>query len=131
MARAYAQLNPAPPLAEPFLVGGKGAIAQGLALEWGEQRFADRETDDFDEAFGLFLGGWLFRTGERRADEIESLALRLRLDLGSGLGDLAAAFFELHLADAPFPWDELASRAGVSQRTLQRRFVDALGLRPS
>ncbi|MFT3766128.1 MAG: hypothetical protein QM820_11520 [Minicystis sp.] len=131
MARAYASLRPAPPLAEPFILGGKGAVAQGLALEWGEQRFAERERDDFDEAFAVFLGGWLFRACERRADEVESLALRVRLALRGGLGELAAAFFEERLADTPFPWGELADRAGVSQRTLQRHFVEALGLRPS
>jgi AraC family transcriptional regulator len=55
----------------------------------------------------------------------------VRLQLRDELGDLAAAFFEERLADTPFPWAELADRAGVLQRTLQRHFVDALGLRPS
>jgi AraC-like DNA-binding protein len=131
MERAYRRMRPPPPLGERFVLGGKGQIAQGLALEWGEQRFERRPRDPFDDAFADFLGGWLWRAYERRVEETESLALRLRVQLGGGHGETAASFLEEHLAETPFPWEALAERVGTSQRTLQRHFLVALGLAPT
>jgi AraC-like DNA-binding protein len=129
MEAAWGKLAPAPPLARPVIVGGEGTIARGLALAWGEQRFSRRRADAFDEALALFVAGWLWRHYGTLPPEGE-MPLRLRTALGPD-GATAAAFFERHLADQPFPWPALARELGTSPRTLQRRFVAALGQAPS
>jgi len=129
MEAAYAQLQPQPPIERAAIVGGEDTIARGLALAWGEQRFARRPRDAFDDALGLYLAGWLWRHyGAPPAGE--ALALRLRTALG-GDGAAIATFCERHLAEQPFPWPALARALGTSTRTLQRRFVAALGRAPS
>ncbi|HEX4418380.1 MAG TPA: AraC family transcriptional regulator [Kofleriaceae bacterium] len=129
MVAAWDRLAPAPPLARPVIAGGEATIARGLALAWGEQRFARRRRDAFDDALGLFVAGWLWRHYGAPPAEIE-LAITLRAALGSD-GAAIATFFERHLADQPFPWPGLAAALGTSTRTLQRRFTAALGHVPS
>jgi AraC-like DNA-binding protein len=119
-----------PPIASRVLAGGRPEIARGLALAWGERRLSDRAHDAFDRAFAFALAGWLWRSGEAPRAADESLAVRLRIELGA-LGDQVATFLDAHLAEQPFPWPALASRADLSVRTLQRRCAAALGLSPS
>ena len=95
MAAAWDQLVPAPALGRPVIVGGEATIARGLALAWGEQRFARRRRDPFDDALGLFVAGWLWRHYNAPPAEID-LALTLREKLGSD-GATIALFFECHL----------------------------------
>ena len=132
MERAWEQLAPQPTLVKPWFVGGEATIAHGLALAWGEQRFAARRTKSratvFDDALALYVGGWLWRHYAAPLDD--DLGVRLRSALGAD-GARVAAFFEQHLADQPFPWDALAAELDTSTRTLQRRFVAALGCAPS
>jgi AraC-like DNA-binding protein len=130
MERAWDALAPPPALAKPWFVGGEATIAHGLALAWGEQRFAARKARAtvFDDALALYVGGWLWR--HYAAPIGDDLGVRLRGALGAD-GAKAAAFFEAHLADQPFPWDALAAELDTSTRTLQRRFVAALGCAPS
>lgn len=130
MEVAYAQLQPQPPLVRPVIAGGEDAIARGLALAWGEQRFARRRRDAFDDALGLFVAGWLWRHYGATPAPGESHALRLRTALGAD-GARVAAFCERYLAEQPFPWEALARELATSTRTLQRRFVAAIGLAPS
>jgi AraC-like DNA-binding protein len=134
MERAWSALCSAPGSTPPDLehrciVGGAGAVAQGLALAWGELRFSKRERDPVDDALEHFVTGWLWRSYHARIDSDES-SLRLRVKLGRS-GEEVANFFEAHLADSPFPWDELAEQLGQSRRTLQRQFEDALGHSPT
>jgi AraC-like DNA-binding protein len=129
MEAGYDALAAKPPLARPVIVGGEGTIERGLALAWGEQRFADRRPDTFDDALALFLAGWLWR--HYTAARIDTtMALQLRTALG-GDGARIATFFERHLAEQPFPWPALAKELDLSTRTLQRKFVTALGHAPS
>lgn len=131
MRTAIHRMNPQPTLGDPFILGGKGSIAQGLALEWAEQRFTGRPRDAVDESFVEFLSGWLWRSYECRSEEAGTLALRLRLRLGGSIGEAVANFLESHLGDSPFPWGALAERIGLSQRTLQRQFMESIGLSPT
>ena len=130
MAAAWDALPPPPPpIAAPVIIGGDATIAHGLALAWGEQRFARRRRDVFDDAFATFLAGWLWRHyGAPPATD--DLVLRLKTALGPD-GGTVAHFCDTHLAEQPFPWAGLADLLHTSQRTLQRRFVSALGLAPS
>ena len=129
MAAAWEQLAPKPALARPVIVGGEATIAHGLALAWGESRFARRRRDPFDDALATYVAGWLWRH-YGSVPVGDDLGIKLRGALGAD-GATVAAFFEHHLADQPFPWDELAVVLGASLRTLQRRFVAALGQAPS
>jgi AraC-like DNA-binding protein len=128
METAFAQLAVVPALDRPLIVGGEPTVAHGLALAWGEQRFARRRGDPFDAALALYLAGWLWRHYAAPADD--DAALRLRVAFG-GDGALIAGFFERHLAEQPFPWPALAKALGTSGRTLQRRFVASFGRAPS
>ena len=127
MHAAWQQLDEPPALAKPWFVGGETTIAHGLALAWGEQRFAKR-TGAIEDALALYLGGWLWR--HYAVPVGDDLGVKLRGALGSD-GATVAQFFEAHLADQPFPWSALADALGTSTRTLQRRFVGALGHAPS
>ncbi len=129
MAAAWQRLAPAPRLERPVIVGGEAIVARGLALAWGEQRCARRRRDPFDDALGVYVAGWLWRHYGAPPARAE-LAIRLQAGLGSD-GATIVSFFEAHLADQPFPWPELAAELGSSLRTLQRRFVAALGCAPS
>jgi AraC-like DNA-binding protein len=113
-------------LGERCILGGAGAVAQGLALAWGELRFAGRSPDVTDDALERFLAGWLWRAYHPRHEIVDDWGVRLRVGLGRD-GDSVAEFVEAHLADAPFPWDRLAAQLEISRRTLQRQFTDALG----
>jgi transcriptional regulator GlxA family with amidase domain len=129
MAAAWDKLAVKPELAQRYIVGGETTVAHGLALAWGEQRFARRRRDPFDDALALFVAGWLWRHYGMPA-VADDLGVHLRRALGAD-GATVAAFFERHLADQPFPWPALATALGTSTRTLQRRFVDAMGASPS
>jgi AraC-like DNA-binding protein len=129
MAAAWDKLAVRPELAQRYIVGGEATVAHGLALAWGEQRFARRRRDAFDDALALYVAGWLWRHYGAPAVG-DDLAVHLRTALGAD-GATVAAFFERHLADQPFPWPALATALGTSTRTLQRRFVDATGASPS
>jgi AraC-like DNA-binding protein len=129
MTAAWQHLDPAPPLGRPVIVGGEATVARGLALAWGELRLSRRPADRFDDALGVYVAGWLWRHYGAPPSEAE-LALRLRTALG-GDGAAIADFLERHLAEQPFPWLALAEALGTSLRTLQRRFVGALGHAPS
>jgi AraC-like DNA-binding protein len=129
MAAAWRRLVPPPVLDRRSIVGGEAMVARGLALAWGEQRFARRRRDPFDDVLGMFVAGWLWR--HYGAPLLQAnVALHLQAELGSD-GAKIVTFFELHLADQPFPWDLLAETLGTSLRTLQRRFVAAVGHAPS
>jgi AraC-like DNA-binding protein/quercetin dioxygenase-like cupin family protein len=123
MAHGYAE--DAPAIAERCIVGSAGAVAQGLALAWGELRFARRTPDATDHALEHFLAGWLWRAYRPHTAGPDD-DLRLRIGLGS-IADVVVAYLDEHLAESPFPWDALAEQLTMSRRTLQRRFVDALG----
>ncbi len=127
MLEGWQAQRPPPELGVRWIEGGRGEIARGLALAWGEQRFGHARPDDTDRALGLFLAGWLWRSYAARPHDGAPVARQLRLALGEPL----AAAVDRHLADSPFPWAALARHAGVSQRTLQRRFAAALGRAPS
>jgi AraC-like DNA-binding protein len=127
MEAAWRELEP--PIGKPWIAGGEATIARGLALAWGEQRFAKRRADAFDAALGHFLAGWLWRRYGAPPDD-DAPGVRLRSALG-GDGAAIASFLEQHLADQPFPWPALARALATSTRTLQRRFIAALGRAPS
>jgi AraC-like DNA-binding protein len=129
MAAAWSHLDPQPRLDRAAIVGGEATIARGLALAWGELRFARRAADAFDDALAIYLAGWLWRHYGAPPTQTE-LPLQLRAGLG-GDGAAVADFLERHLAEQPFPWLALAEQLGTSLRTLQRRFVTALGHAPS
>lgn len=124
MASAYPA--DAAPLGERCIVGGAGTVAQGLALAWGELRFSRRAPDATDDALARFVAGWLWRAYRPHADLADDWSVRLRVGLGRS-GETIARFLAAHLADTPFPWDELAAELEISRRTLQRQFADALG----
>ena len=126
MERALAAREDAPPIGERCIVGGAGAVAQGLALAWGDLRFSRAAPDPVDKALEQFLTGWLWRAYRPRLDLADDWSLRLRVSLGR-IGGAVAAFLEVHLAESPFPWDALAAELAISRRTLQRQFVEALG----
>jgi AraC-like DNA-binding protein len=128
MEAAWDALAPPPVLGRPVIVGGDGTVAHGLALAWGEQRFARRRRDPVDDALARFVAGWLWR--HYALPIADDLNVLLRTALGSD-GATVATFFERHLADQPFPWDTLAGALDTSTRTLQRRFVVATGHTPS
>lgn len=130
MELAYGAMRPSPPIGPRCIVGGAGTVAQGLALLWGELRFARRQHDAVDDALLPFVTGWIWRAYRPFFDEAETYGLRLRIKLGP-LGDIAARFFDEHLADTPFPWESLALATQTSRRTLQRRFLEALGVTPA
>jgi AraC-like DNA-binding protein len=129
MHAAWKRLAPQPRLERPVIVGGETTIARGLALAWAEQRFAGRRADGFDDALATYLGGWLWRRYGAPTVQADR-GLSLRAGFG-GDGARIAAFFDRHLAEQPFPWPALARTLGTSTRTLQRRFVAALGCTPS
>jgi AraC-like DNA-binding protein/quercetin dioxygenase-like cupin family protein len=129
MHRAFSELAHAPALTERCIIGGAGTIAQGLALAWAELRFSGRRPDEVDRALERYLAGWLWRAYRSELDVAERWKLRLHLKLGAD-GDAMFRFLERHLADTPFPWDELALALGWSRRRLQRRLDDALGVTP-
>lgn len=112
------------------IVGTAGVVAQGLALAWGERRFARRPRDPVDAALEEFVTRWIWRAYKSAVDLAPTWAQRVRLRLGP-MGEVMATFCDEHLADTPFPWDALARRLGVSRRTLQRRSFGALGVGPS
>ena len=128
MHDAYAQLAAPPPIERTWILGGEPTIAQGLALAWGEARFAKRRGDPFDTALATYVAGWLWR--HYAAPIADDAGVRLRAAFGAD-GAAIAAFFERHLAEQPFPWPALAKLVGSSTRTLQRRFVLATGHTPS
>jgi AraC-like DNA-binding protein len=132
MLSAYRELDPAPTVNERCIVGGAGTIARGLALAWGELRFAPqrRTHDRVDAALEQLVAGWIWRAYRPVVDSLERWDLRLRTALGP-LADGVLAFFEAHLADTPFPWDGFADAIGQSRRTVQRRFVESVGTSPS
>jgi AraC-like DNA-binding protein len=129
MVTAWNELHPAPAIGERCVIGGAGAIAQGLALAWGELRFAGRKTDDVDRALERFVTGWIWRAYRGELDVAETWQLRLRIRLGPD-GDRIHRFIDAHLGDVRFPWDALAADIGWSRRMLQRRFVDGVGVAP-
>ena len=112
------------------IVGGAGLIAQGLALAWGERRFAQRAPDPVDEALEELVTRWIWRAYRCSIELAPTWALRVRLKLGP-LGEALAAFLEAHMADSPFPWDDVSEHLTLSRRTLQRRVFEALGVGPS
>ena len=117
------------PIGRRFIVGGEATIARGLALAWAEQRFARRARDRFDDALATYVAGWLWRHyGSMEVDEDFSVAMRAAF---GGDGAVVAELLERHLAEQPFPWPALARALGASSRTLQRRFLEALGQTPS
>src|SRR5215468_373332 len=61
MATAWDKLVAKPELAKRYIVGGETTVAHGLALAWGEQRFARRRRDPFEDALALYVAGWLWR----------------------------------------------------------------------
>jgi AraC-like DNA-binding protein len=126
MERAFRTRSEVETIGERCIVGAAGAVAQGLALAWGELRFARREPDPVDRALEEFVTGWLWRFFRPRIEAVDDWSLRLRVRLGRD-GETIAAFLEAHLAEAPFPWDPLAEALGVSRRTLQRQFAAELG----
>jgi AraC-like DNA-binding protein len=128
MARAWNELHPQPAFARPVIIGGEATIARGLALAWADLRLSRRKPTVFDDALGVYLAGWLW--GHYAAPADEDLALRLRTTLG-GDGAAVADFLEKHLAEQPFPWAALAQHLGTSTRTLQRKFIAAIGHAPS
>ncbi len=127
MLRAWEELKPE--IGLRCAIGGGGEIAQGLALAWGELRFAKRELDATDRALEAFVAGWIWRAYRAELDPAETWQLRLRVRLASD-GDRLHQFLDAHLADNPFPWDALGEHLGWSRRMLQRRLVDALGVAP-
>jgi AraC-like DNA-binding protein len=128
MAAAFERLATPPAALRTAFVGGEPTIAHGLALAWGEQRFARRRGDPFDDALALYVAGWLWKHHATPIDDDPAIKLRRAFGAdGAALGE----FLEAHLADQPFPWPALAKQLGTSTRTLQRRFVAALGHAPS
>ncbi len=130
MLRAFTDLRMTTPLEARCIVGGAGLIAQGLALAWGERRFAQRKPDAVDEALEQLVTRWIWRAYRSCIELAPTWALRVRLKLGP-VGEPLAAFFDEHMADSPFPWDAVFAHVGVARRTLQRRVVEALGVGPS
>jgi AraC-like DNA-binding protein len=127
MERAWLPVTHPHTVGERCIVGGAGAVAQGLALAWGEYRFARREPDAVDSALERFVAGWLWRAYQPSPGEAaDDWGMRLRIRLGPA-GETVATFVDEHMADAPFPWDELAARLELSRRTLQRQFIEVLG----
>jgi AraC-like DNA-binding protein/quercetin dioxygenase-like cupin family protein len=130
MLRAFTAMQVAGPLDTRCIVGGAGLVAQGLALAWGERRFAERERDQVDHALEEHVTRWIWRAYRSSIELAPTWALRARLKLGP-LGEAMTRRFEAHLSDSPFPWDALAEELGVSRRTLQRRCFEVLGVGPS
>jgi len=98
METAFGLLALPPAIGRAAILGGEPTIAHGLALAWGEQRFARRRGDPFDEALGLYVAaGCAALRGTRRRRS----GMRLRAAFGSD-GSTIATFFEHHLADQPF-----------------------------
>ena len=116
-----------PALARPAIVGGEPTIAQGLALAWARHRCA-RDKGAHVAALGSYIASWMWR--HYTAPVGDDLGVRLRGALGAD-GALIAEFFEANLAEQPFPWAALASELATSTRTLQRRFITAIGHAPS
>ena len=114
-------------LTRGWIIGGEPTIAHGLALAWGQARCA-RERGPHVAALGRYIAHWLWR--HYAAPAGDDLGVRLRGALGAD-GAAIATFFEAHLAEQPFPWRGLASALATSTRTLQRRFVAAVGHAPS
>ena len=119
----------APALDVRYIVGGAGLVTQGLALAWGEQRFAERSEDPVDTALAELVPRWIWRAYHTAIDAAPTWAQRVRLKLGP-MGKQIARFLDLNLAYSPFPWEELASAFGMSRRNVLRKVLESLGVPP-
>lgn len=72
MLHAWNELRPPPAIGERCVIGGAGAIAQGLALAWGELRFSGRKRDETDQALERFVTGWIWRAYRFELDLAET-----------------------------------------------------------
>ncbi|MGZ3688243.1 MAG: AraC family transcriptional regulator [Bdellovibrionota bacterium] len=115
---------------EPYILGGKGTIAQGLALQWAESRLPESDASRLRAAFTKFICGWLwsFYGKNHPVENTPELLLKLKMD---ALAAKIGLFMEDHLSESSFPWEELAGNLGMSFRTLQRTFAQKLNLSPS
>jgi AraC-like DNA-binding protein/quercetin dioxygenase-like cupin family protein len=130
MHRAFVDLGLTGLLEARCIVGGAGIIAQGLALAWGERRFALRDPDLVDQTLEQLVTRWIWRAYRSSVELAPTWAQRARMKLGP-LGHELVSFLDEHLADSPFPWDGVSERVAMSRRTLQRRVFEALGVGPS
>jgi AraC-like DNA-binding protein len=120
---------PAPTTDRPFILGHKGTIAQGLALQWAENRILGAGHRGLERLLAPFLSAWLWSFYQQRCHEASLerfLATRLKPH-----GLEVAAFLRRHLTESPFPWEVLASALSTSHRTLQRQIKTQLGVTPT
>ena len=129
MLRGYEAMGLGP-IEGRCVFGSAGVIAQGLALAWGEMRFARRTRDPVDRALEDLVTRWIWRAYGSSIELAPTWAQRARLKLGP-LGGTIAAFRSRSISPTrPSTWDALSQRAGLSRRTLQRRVFEALGVPP-
>jgi AraC-like DNA-binding protein len=115
---------------KPYIFGNQGSIAQGLALQWAGQRMREPRCAELASLFTPFLCTWLWKFYPAGTNVEEGLEVLLHKNL-QGDGGSIFRFIQKYLAESPFPWEMLASDLGVSQRTLQRRITDRVGMTPS
>jgi AraC-like DNA-binding protein len=120
---------PEPTVDRPFIRGNKGTIAQGLALQWAENRILGAGHRGLEKLLAPFLSAWLWSFYQQRCHEA-SMERFLQIKLQPH-GREVSVFLRENLTESPFPWEVLARALGGSQRTLQRQLKTQLGLTPS
>jgi AraC-like DNA-binding protein len=97
MERAWRIMQPRPPIDHRVLVGARIEIARGLALAWGEQRYADRRPDALQRrcaaALGLSPSELLIRARVERAIDLLGDPSRPLGDVGLACGFATQAHF--------------------------------------
>lgn len=113
-----------------FIIGGKGTIAQGLALQWAESRLPESEGFPLRAAFTKFLCAWIwsFYGKTSRSEATPELMLKLKLD---DVGLKTWRFIENNIGESSFPWEVLAQDLDMSLRTYQRLLAKKMNLTPS